>query len=153
MIFLTGASCVGKTSIIAELRRILPREDFDIHDIDEADLWEESYRTWKRYKVEVWLRKSIRNRKKGIETVLCGIIEIEDVIFCPSYIAASPVKFVFLDANRTTLKNRICEKLLDSGERTQRALRKQMKGIGDFKTIPTDNLSISETARKVIKSI
>ncbi len=74
MIFITGAASAGKTSLINRLKESLPSDKFDIHDIDEADKWGDDYESWRDAKVEFWLKQTIENRTKGIETILCGII-------------------------------------------------------------------------------
>ena len=74
MIFITGAAGAGKSSVTRALKTHLPKDKFDIHDIDEADKWIDSYEDWRDAKIEHWLKVSIDNRKEGITTILCGIV-------------------------------------------------------------------------------
>ncbi len=111
MIFITGPASAGKTSLIKLLKEHVPKEKFDIHDIDEADKWTDDYVAWRDSKVEYWLKQSIENRKKGIETILCGIIYPEAAAKSPSYAAAQPVKFILLNTNAEELRQRFYKRM------------------------------------------
>ena len=106
MIFITGAASAGKTSVIRRLKEALPEGKFDIHDIDEADLWGDDYEGWRIKKIEYWLAKSIENRKHGIETILCGIIHPAIVEAAPSFVAAYPIEYILLEASPEVMAER-----------------------------------------------
>jgi adenylate kinase family enzyme len=110
MIFITGAAGAGKSSVVRALKARLPQNKFDIHDIDEADKWDDGYESWRDAKIEHWLKQSIDNRKHGITTILCGIIYPDHVEKAPSYASASPVSYVLLDIPASIVTERNLEK-------------------------------------------
>lgn len=156
MIFITGASSAGKTSLIDRLKKQLSRTKFDIHDIDEADRWTDNYEEWRDAKIEFWLQQSIKNREKGIETILCGIIYPKHVIRSPSYEAAAPVRYILLDADEGAIRER-SYKRIESRISTQLAIAKDLKGeLEDLKNkqiINTTNLSIENIAITLSKKL
>ncbi len=108
IIFITGTGGAGKTTLIADLKRDLPAEKFDIHDIDEADRWGDNanYSAWRRAKIEYYLEQSKKNDKKGIDTILCGIIFPQGVLNSEVYPGAS-ARFILLDAEPDSIASRL----------------------------------------------
>jgi thymidylate kinase len=156
MIFITGAASTGKTSIVKQLKELLPASKFDIHDIDEADKWKpDQYEQWRDAKVEHFLKLSITNREKGIETVLCGIIYPEQAKKSPSFKKAEPVRFIFLDASPETIKERFYKRWqlrIDRQIEIENELRMEIDHQEHASVVNTDRISNSE-ASKTIKGL
>lgn len=137
MIIITGAAAAGKSTVTRLLKEYLPKEKFDIHDIDESDKWTNSYEAWRDAKVEYWLRRSVGSKKAGITTILCGIIYPENVRQGGSYKAAAPVRYFLLDVTPEVLTQRYLSKVgskeekltgkAEPGTRVERGLKRQIE--------------------------
>lgn len=156
MIFITGASSAGKTSLIKRLKEQLPSDKFDIHDIDEADKWGDDYESWRDAKIEYWLKQSIRNREKGVETILCGIIYPEHVMKAPSYTEAQPIEFVLLDAAPKVIKERYYKKRqpwLARQMEISQELKSELQHIQNTHIIDTNSITSDDVAEKLVKRL
>jgi len=156
MIFITGAASAGKTSVVKLLKQHLPSDKFDIHDIDEADRWTDDYENWRDAKIEHWLKQSIENREKGVETILCGIIYPEHVVKSPSYTEAEPVKYVLLDATPEVIKERYYKKMqpwLNRQMEISKDLKGELQNLENNQIIDTTNISSDVVAENLIKQI
>lgn len=156
MIFITSAASAGKTSVVKLLKERLPSDKFDIHDIDEADKWGDDYEGWRNAKIEHWLKQSIKNRKKGVETILCGIIYPEHVIKSPSYAKAQPVKYVLLDATPEVIKDRYYKKMerwLNRQMEISKELKIELKNIKNKQVIDTNNINSDAVMEELIKHL
>ncbi len=154
MIFITGAASAGKTSLIDRLKAQLPSDKFDIHDIDEADKWEDDYEAWRNAKIEQSLKQSIQNKKNGIETILCGIIYPEDVAKCHSFHDAGPIRYILLDASPEALKARFYMRLegrINRQIEISNEIKKEILGIEGADIIDTSPLSTENITRLVTK--
>ena len=156
MIFITGAASTGKTSIVKRLKELLPNDKFDIHDIDEADKWGDDYEGWRDAKIEHWLKQSIENRKKGMETILCGIIYPEHVIKSRSYAKAGQVKYVLLDATPEAIKERYYKKMerwLNRQMEISKELKSELQNVKNKQVIDTDSITSDAVAENLAKHL
>ena len=156
MIFITGPASAGKTSLIKLLKEHLPKEKFDIHDIDEADKWTDDYVAWRDSKVEFWLKQSIKNRKKGIETILCGIIYPDAASKSPSYAAAQPVKFILLNTDAEELKQRFYQRMegrINRQIEIGNELKAEVKSIDGAEIVETTSMTPELIMGNVIKKL
>ena len=76
LFIVTGPSGAGKTSVVAELQRLLP--DWEVFETDI--LWD-SGGDWNMVKAN-WLRiaESLAQRPHGRLTILCGTMQPEDIV-------------------------------------------------------------------------
>jgi thymidylate kinase len=149
MIFITGAASAGKTSLIKLLKEQLPADKFDIHDIDEADGWTDDYEAWRDAKIEHWLKQSIKNKQKGIETILCGIIYPEHAEKCASYTQAQPVEYILLDADADTMRQRFYKRMESRINRQieiSKELKLELEAIDNKTVVDTTRLSVGDIA-------
>lgn len=156
MIFITGPASAGKTSLIKLLKEHLPKEKYDIHDIDEADKWTDDYIAWRDSKVEYWLKHSIENRKKGVETILCGIIYPDDVAKSPSYDKAQPVRYILLNADPEELKQRFYKRMegrINRQIEIGKELALEVKSIDDGEIVETTGITTESITDIVIKKL
>jgi thymidylate kinase len=173
MIIITGAAATGKSTVTRLLREQLPKDKFDIHDIDESDKWTNSYEEWRDAKIEYWLRRSISSNKAGITTVLCGIIYPENVRATNYYNGAIPIKYFLLDASLEAITSRFKRKLeaqeksglkgrnqIDDKEAWLKRqieisleLREEYGQIDDATVIDTVNLPVDEVVGKIKQAL
>jgi len=69
--FITGASGVGKSSIIEPLRRLLGA-GVAVHDFDERGVPDAADQQWRIEETKHWILLGRRNLEKGITTIICG---------------------------------------------------------------------------------
>lgn len=156
MIFITGSSSAGKTSLIEQLKEQLPRDKFDIHDIDEADKWTDNYESWRDAKIEHWLKQSIKNKKNGIETILCGIIYPEHVAKCDSFKDAQPIKYILLDASAEVIKARFYKRMesrINRQVEISNELKIELEDVDNRDIIDTTTLATEDIASIVTDKI
>lgn len=165
MIFITGAGNVGKSSTTRILKQQLATDRYDIHDIDEADLWGDDYEGWKAKKVEYWLQQSIKNDEEGKSTILCGIIYPRDVRQAASYAKAHILVYFLLDADPDEIRKRWAKHY---GDRFKEApvqskmnrhleiakeLRDAYTGVKPAHVIDTTREGAEEVAEQIIKAL
>lgn len=79
LFIVTGASGVGKTTVVSELRRILP--DFEVF---ETDIIWDSGGDWHTSRNN-WLRVAHSIAQSGRGTILCGTMMPEDIAKCDHF--------------------------------------------------------------------
>lgn len=156
MLFITGAANTGKSSLVKLLKEGLPSDKFDIHDIDEADRWTDDYESWRDAKIEHWLMQSIKNKKYGIETILCGIIYPDHVVKAPSYAEAKPVEYILLDATPEAIKGRYYKKMepwLSRQIEISQEIKTELQGIEDKQIVDTTSATSDGIAESLIRKL
>ena len=106
MIYISGTGNVGKSSVTRLLKERMPRDKYDIHDIDESDLWTNDYEAWKAAKIEYWLQRAISSSEADITTILCGIIYPKNILNAPSYSSKISIACYLLDATPEVIQER-----------------------------------------------
>jgi thymidylate kinase len=168
MIFITGASSTGKSTLIKHLKEVLPKDKYDVHDIDEADLWTDDYPAWRNEKIDYWLKQSLTNTKAGITTILGGIIYPDNVMQAPTYEPDIPLSYILLHASPEVITQRFNSRYstkkraaMTAEQRTEleTRLKRQIEISDELKTayeklqgvtiIDTSDLSPEEVLRKV----
>jgi hypothetical protein len=99
LFIVTGASGVGKTTVVSELRRVMP--DFDVFETDI--LWDgeaEKYRN-------NWLKVAYSIAQSGRGTILCGTMMPWDIEKCDYYPLFSHVYYLNLHCDDTTREARL----------------------------------------------
>lgn len=101
LFIITGASGVGKTTVVTELRKVIP--DFDIFDTDimwaVGDDWQLQRNNWLR------VAYSIAQSNRG--TILCGTMMPEEILKCDHYPLFKHVYFLNLHCDDTTRELRL----------------------------------------------
>ena len=162
MVFITGAAGVGKSIIIEGLKKRLPRERFNIHDIDEADLWKDDYEAWRDKKIDYWLKQSQKNQ--SVITILAGIIYPKSVISAPSYPADQDVKYILIDASpRVHYERFMARSKNTNSEAVERKIRRHIEIQNELKsdlerienvvTLDTTSLSPGDMVNLVEKKL
>ncbi|MDF2921951.1 MAG: nucleoside kinase [Paenibacillaceae bacterium] len=102
LFIVTGASGAGKTTVIKELRRILP--DLDVFDVDAThkfigDDW---------HKIQnIWLRVARNIAQCGRITIICGTMMPWDIEKCEDYSFFSNVYYLNLHCDDETREMRL----------------------------------------------
>lgn len=114
LIFITGSSGIGKSTLVPLLKSALP--DFDIHDFDER-LTNEIARdnrlldNWRKKTTEYWIRFTETNARS---TIVLGLIYPREASAVHSEI---PIEFILLDASDHVIKERLMNKRFSTPEK------------------------------------
>ena len=76
--FITGSSGVGKSTLVKELKTILP-ETFIVHDFDELGVPLDADTTWRIGRTKEWIQIAKENSSKGISTIVIGLVHPNEV--------------------------------------------------------------------------
>jgi len=150
--FITGSEGTGKTSILPLLKKEFPERD--IHDFDEVGVPINPPLKWRLDTTLYWIKKAIKNQKKGISTFIIGLSFPNEITNFEESKKLDKINFILLDVSE---KER--EKRLENRNALQDVIKdlKQLKELRrQFKKediIDTSNLSIEETSKQVIKQI
>ncbi|WP_249306210.1 AAA family ATPase [Lederbergia citrea] len=99
LFIVTGASGVGKTTVVTELRKYLPDYDIFETDIIEDNDWQTQRNNWLRIAHSI----AQNNRK----TILCGTMMPEDVAKCDHFGFFSQVHYAILHCDDQTREARL----------------------------------------------
>lgn len=99
--FITGASGVGKSSVIKPLRLLLDPKKFTIHDFDERGVPDAADQSWRIGETKYWVDIGRKNIQKGVKTIICGGARPSDIE------KSSDVLFIFLDAEDAVIRKRL----------------------------------------------
>jgi broad-specificity NMP kinase len=101
LFIVTGASGVGKTSVVEELQQLLP----EWHVFETDSLWD-SGRDW-QFVRQNWLRVAHRIAQTGRATILCGTHLPEQINACDHRELFSAVHYLILHGADETLAARL----------------------------------------------
>ncbi len=76
----SGVSGVGKTSTLAQLKKILPIQTYDVRDLDERGVPDGGGAAWLASETRYWIDVANENAKHGMSTVICGFAHPERFI-------------------------------------------------------------------------
>lgn len=104
--FISGVSGVGKSSVMKDLKDLLPQDKFNIRDFDEFGVPDGGGDAWHSNATLNWLDISAENAKQGKSTIICGFNEPERVrkvhqAHHPSF------ELILLHASSETIKKRL----------------------------------------------
>lgn len=105
LFIVTGASGVGKTTVMSELRKLLP--DFDVFSTDNDLFGSTSGKLdyGDRYNILMNIARFVAMSKRG--SIICGTFMPWDAEKCDAYSSFSPVCFINLHCDDATRANRL----------------------------------------------
>jgi len=104
--FISGASGVGKTTVMKELKKTLPEEQFDIHDFDERGVPDNAGHDWRIEETKYWINLGDAIAKEGKSLVVCGLSNPDEMLEFSKEIN-TPVETILLDAKPEIIENRL----------------------------------------------
>jgi hypothetical protein len=137
IIFVTGVSTAGKTTLYEALRKDPDLTDVEFHDIDEDGIPAAGSGAWRQFRVELLLHEAaIRFRESGRPTVVCGVTKPHEVIESGSFPSDIPVHFVLIDVPIAAMRKRLTARI---GERVS---------ADDLEAVIQGNRNLSYVLRK-----
>ncbi|MFC1710746.1 hypothetical protein ACFLZJ_01150 [Nanoarchaeota archaeon] len=150
--FITGAEGTGKTSIIPYLKENLP--NLEIHDFDEVGVPENPPLQWRLDTTLYWIKIAEKNQEKNLSTCIIGLSFPSEVNDFKESEKLNKISFCLLDVNKEEREKRLGKRNASNEVIADiDPLNKLRNEIKKLKVIDTSNLSIEETANKVINWI
>ncbi len=116
IVFLTGVSTAGKTTLYQALRKDPDLVDVEFHDIDEDGIPSAGSGPWRHFRVELLLHEAVvRQRQDNRSTVICGVTKPHEAIESGSFPDDIPVYFVLVDIPVPVMRRRLEARLTSKG--------------------------------------
>jgi dephospho-CoA kinase len=120
----TGAKGTGKTTIIKELRKLMP--EYAVFDYDDIiEFINDDLRKFDKHKLlNIWLRVARNIAESGRKTIICGIIRPDDVEKCSDFDNFKHVYYLALHCDDQTREIRL--------QKRKRMTEKKLQRNNDF---------------------
>jgi broad-specificity NMP kinase len=107
--FITGASGVGKTTLKCNLDILYSQDNktISIHDFDEGGVPKNANAYWRQERTNHWLKLALKNAKKNISTIVCGVSVPLEVLGSSDFEKGIPLHFGFLRVSRALHAKRL----------------------------------------------
>ncbi len=112
IVFITGVSGVGKSSVVPKLRELMP--SIAIHDFDEVVVPEDVDVAWRLKTTDHWLKQAKENLLKGKSSIICGVSRPEEVISSSEYNQTMNLRFGLIKISNSLIQERLTERGNDS---------------------------------------
>jgi len=117
ILFITGMSTAGKTTVYESLRNDPQLQPCDFHDIDEGGVPPVGRDPWRAFREEELLHGAIESFNAGRSTILCGIFKPHKIIESKQYDPRYNIHFLLLHIPFEVFEERITSRLKDSQHR------------------------------------
>jgi dephospho-CoA kinase len=120
----TGAKGTGKTTIIKDLRKLMP--EYAVFDYDDIiEFINDDLRKFDKHKLlNIWLRVARNIAESGRKTIICGIIRPDDVEKCIDFDNFKHVYYLSLHCDDQTREIRL--------QKRKRMTEKKLQRNNDF---------------------
>lgn len=105
--FISGASGVGKTSTLEQLKKILPPSTFDVRDFDERGVPDGGGPKWHDSETRHWLNVAASNASNGKSTVISGFTNPEQFKKIHNQGKDIPSQIILLNVSADVLRKRL----------------------------------------------
>ena len=107
ILFITGISTAGKTTIYEALKADANLSHVEFHDIDEDGVPSVGRTPWRGFRVEELLYDAVTKLDEGKSTVVCGITKPHEVIESRHLKHADRIHFLLVDIPIDTFTQRL----------------------------------------------
>lgn len=107
ILFITGTSASGKTTLYESLRADPTLKNIRFHDIDENGVPPVGRNAWRRFRVEELLHEAVGELDKNLSTIVCGISKPHEVVESRYFKPSFNVHFLMIDFPYEVIKARI----------------------------------------------
>jgi hypothetical protein len=118
ILFITGVSTSGKTTIYESLKSDEELADFEFHDIDESGVPPVGRTPWRAFRVEELFYQATQKLREGKSSIICGITKPHEVIESKHYKPELNIHFLLVDITSDTAVERI-SRLIEDQSRTE----------------------------------
>jgi hypothetical protein len=165
IIFITGVSTAGKTTLYEALRKDPDLVDIEFHDIDEDGVPPAGSGSWRTFRIELLLHEAVaRFQLSGRPTVICGCTKPSEAIESGPFPEDIPVHFILIDVPVATMRKRLGERIggrvsadslemsVQSNRILSHALRKSVSSLRNGYVVGSARLSRIKV-RQQVKSL
>jgi len=118
ILFITGYSCTGKSTLFRSLQRTKKiSKSVLVYDIDEQDIAVAGRKYWRTNRVKELLNVAIANLKKKKSTIICGIMRPQEVLDFELIVLDLPIYYLLLDSEFKDFNRRMRTRLNTLGRR------------------------------------
>lgn len=111
ILFITGTSASGKTTLYESLRTDPDLSTLEFHDIDEDGVPPVGRIEWRKYRVTQLLYDATKRLKQHSKsTVICGISFPHEIIESPYYSPSYNVHYVLVEPSEAQIRDRLIER-------------------------------------------
>lgn len=109
IMFVTGVSTAGKTTVYRALKNRMP--DVDVRDIDENGIPDAGTGHWRKFRVELLLHEAVKSLEAGRSTIVCGATFPHEVTWADDFSFNLNLWFVMLQVSGDQIHDRLTERL------------------------------------------
>lgn len=113
MQFVSGASGVGKTTLIPHLRALLP-DNYSIHDFDERGVPDGADRAWRVQTTQEWIAYGYHKAVNGITVVVCGTVNPDEIESVQEPFSDFLIRTLLLDGREDVIEQRLRKRNLSA---------------------------------------
>ncbi len=107
ILFITGNSGSGKTTIYELLKHDSDLKNIDFHDIDENGIPQVGLEPWRKFRVEELYYNATRQLENNISSVICGNTQPHEVIESRFYQPQHNTHFLLLNTSLSVIRQRL----------------------------------------------
>jgi adenylate kinase family enzyme len=107
ILFVTGVSTAGKTTLYNKLKQDKELSHVDIHDIDENGVPPVGLTPWRAFRIEELLYTAAQHAKDEVPSIICGVSFPDEIIGSNYYSKVCNIHFLLLEIPYNTFKKRI----------------------------------------------
>jgi broad-specificity NMP kinase len=105
--FVSGVSGVGKSSTLPILKKLLPKDKYDVRDLDERGVPDGGGLDWLKNETRHWIDIGNTNASAGKNTVICGFANPEIFTGVHKNNQDLPAVLILLNAESHSLRTRL----------------------------------------------
>ncbi len=144
ILFITGISASGKSTLYESLQKDRALNSIEFHDIDEDGVPDVGRSPWRSFRVQELLHRGVKNLKNRKSTIISGISKPHEVIESKLYKPDLSINFLLLDIPISIYEKRMEPRLIAAAKHGDNEAN-----LEDFKE---ENLITTKNLRRVLRN-
>jgi len=148
--FITGISGSGKTTLAENLKKLLPKKQYRVHDFDEKGVPKNASYTWRYKTTDNWLKTAKKYQKANVSMILCGQFVPSEVEKSSEFSKKLNIQWGFLHINSKEIEERLSGKYRSLPPQKVQLFKKWAKTIQ--KEVENQNKSVKTKDHEVFRT-